>query len=206
VTTVERLIATASADQFGNSQNQQAVADLFDSISQNRDAFMCRSSLYSRAGTEYQKPADDDEGRQMSAKLQSLFGITSSTAGRRSLSTHPYARSRVYDLRNYTDKTQWGPFRDDGSMRVDWEMVESIMIVLGYSSGLCCRRFLHRFRPPWTNPFEGIVPDRSKIMLDYPLSLLKQPAVPLQLRDPYNVSGIWSRVRTHSINPCNQTH
>jgi hypothetical protein len=155
---------------------------------------MCRSSLYARAGTEYQKPTDDEEGRQMSAKLHSLFGITSSNVGRRSLSTHPHARSRVYDLRNYTDKTQWGPFRDDGSMRADWEMIESLMIVLGYSSGLCCRRFLHRFRPPWTNPFEGVIPDRSKIMLQYPMPLLKEPDVPLQLKDPYNVSGIWSRV------------
>ncbi len=188
------LVATASTDKLGVSLNQQVLSELFDSITQNRDAFMCRSSLYLRAGTTKQKPADNEEGRQLSAKLQCLFGITSTTGGRRSLSTHPYARSIVYDLRNYNDKTQWGPFRKDGSMRVDWEMIESIMIVLGYSSGLCCRRFLAKFRPPWTNPFEGVVPERAKILPQYPASLPMQFDVPLNLRDPYNVSGVWSRI------------
>lgn len=188
------LVATASADEFGVSHNQQVLASLFDSITQNRDAFMCRSSLYSRAGTDYQKPADDEEGRQMSAKLQCLFGITSTSGGRRSLSTHPYARSNVYDLRNYTDKTQWGPFRKDGSMKADWQMIESIMIVLGYSSGLCCRRFQAKFRPPWTDPFEGVIPERARIMPPYPASLPMELEVPMHLKDPYNVSGIWSRI------------
>ncbi|UPX20517.1 uncharacterized protein EKO05_0010746 [Ascochyta rabiei] len=193
-TTTLSLIATASTDELGVSYNQQVLAELFDSITQNRDAFMCRSSLYSRAGTDYQKPADNEQGRQSSAKLQCLFGITSTSGGRRSLSTHPYARSNVYDLRNYTDKTQWGPYRDDGSMRADWEMIESIMIVLGYSSGLCCRRFLAKFRPPWANPFEGVVPERAKIMPAYPTTLPMELDVPLTLKDPYNVSGVWSRI------------
>jgi hypothetical protein len=188
------LVATASTDKLGVSFNQQVLSELFDTITQNRDAFLCRSSLYSRAGTTNQKPWWDETGRQLSAKLQCLFGITSTTGGRRSLSTHPYARSNVYDLRNYTNKTQWGPFRDDGTMRVDWEMIESIMIVLGYSSGLCCRRFLAKFRPPWTNPFEGVVPERAKIMPQYPASLPMELDVPLNLRDPYNVSGVWSRI------------
>lgn len=88
----------------------------------------------------------------------------------------------------------WGPFRDDGSMRVDWEMIESLMIVLGYNSGLCCRRLIHRFRPPWTEPLEGVFPERAKIMPDYPPKLYLEPEVPLQLKDPYNVSGVWSRI------------
>ncbi|KAF2623484.1 hypothetical protein BU25DRAFT_349951 [Macroventuria anomochaeta] len=193
-TTALSLVATASTDKLGVSYNQQVLSELFDSIRQNQDAFMSCSSLYARTGTAYQKPADDEEGRQLSAKLQCLFGITSTAGGRRSLSTHPYARSNVYDLRNYTDKTQWGPFRDDGSMRIDWEMIESIMIVLGYSSGLCCRRFLAKFRPPWTNPFEGVVSERVTIMPHYPASLPVELDVPLNLRDPYNVSGVWSRI------------
>lgn len=155
---------------------------------------MCRSSLYSRAGTDNQKPADDEDGRQLSAKLHSLFGIPSSNIGRRVLSTHPYARSVVYDLRNYTDKTLWGPFRKDGSMKVDWEMIESLMIILGYNSGLCCRRFQPRFSPPWGDPLQGVVPERAKIMPEYPKNLLYEPDVPLKLKDPYNVTGLWSRV------------
>lgn len=155
---------------------------------------MCRSSLYSRSGKFIQKEAETEEDRQLSAKLHCLFGIPSNSAGRRVLSTHPYARSRVYDLRNYTDKTKWGPFLDDGSMRADWEMIESLMIVLGYNSGLCCRRFMHRFRPPWFEPLEGVFPERSKIMPQYPTALLSQPDIPLHLKDPYNISGVWSRV------------
>lgn len=88
----------------------------------------------------------------------------------------------------------WGPFRDDGSMRADWEMIESLMIVLGYNSGLCCRRFLHRFRPPWTDPLEGVLPERAKTLPAYPPKLYLEPDIPLQLKDPYNVSGVWSRV------------
>jgi hypothetical protein len=155
---------------------------------------MCRSSLYGRVGKSNHKQADNEEDRQLSAKLHCLFGIPSTNVGRRVLATHSWARSRVYDLRNYTDETRWGPFRDDGSMRVDWEMIESLMIVLGYNSGLCCRRFLHRFRPPWTEPLEGLLPDRANIMPGYPPKLYMQPDIPLQLKDPYNVSGVWSRV------------
>jgi hypothetical protein len=163
---------------------------------------MCRSSLFARAGKPTQKPADDDESRQLSAKLHSMFGIPSSNAGRRVLSTHASARSRVYDLRNYTDGTKWGPYRDDGSMRVDWEMIESLMIVLGYNSGLCCQRIPTRFRPPWTKPLEGVIPARAKIMPEYMPTLLKEPDIPLQLKDPYNVSGVWSRVSIEPMIHC----
>lgn len=48
------------------------------------------------------------------------------------LEIHPFARSRVYDLRRYRAANFWGPFMDDGSGRIDWEKVESIFIVLGY--------------------------------------------------------------------------
>lgn len=193
-TTVDSLIASASADEFGESRNQKLITQLFQHIQQNHDAFMCRSSLFGRVEKWNHRPVQDHEGRQLSAKLHCMFGIPATNAGRRVLQTHPYARSRVYDLRNYNEKTAWGPFRNDGSMRVDWEMVESIMVVLAYNSGLCCRRFLQRFRPPWSEPLEGVIPDRAKIMPEYPLKLLKQPDIPLQLKDPYNISGIWSRV------------
>jgi hypothetical protein len=156
---------------------------------------MYKSSLYSRAGTDLQTAGSTKEDRQLSAKLHCLYGIPITTpAGRRALSTHPYARSRVYDLRGYTDANEWGPFRDDGSMNVDWEMVESLMIVLGYNSGVCCRRFLHNFRAPWTKPFEGVVKDRSSVLPTYPLTLVAEPDIPLDLKDPYGISGVWSRI------------
>jgi len=163
-------------------------------MSQNLDAFMYKSSLYGRGGTEAQSQAKDAEDRQLSAKIHSHYGIPNTTIGRRVLSNHPYARSRVYDLRNYTDDNGWGPFRDDGSMRVDWESIESIMVLLGYNSGLCCRRFLARFRPPWLEPFEGVVPKKASMLPEYPLTLPMVPGIPLEMKDPYGVSGIWSRI------------
>jgi hypothetical protein len=188
---VSHIISTASTSPQGYSHNHEKITSHFLRISQNHNAFMCRSSLYERAGTDLQKPADTEDLRQLSAKLHCLFGIPSSNTGRRVLSAHPYARSRVYDLRNYTDQNVWGPFRDDGSMRVDWEMIESLMIILGYNSGLCCRRFQPRFNPPWSDVLGGIV---SPFPLRDPTKMLYEPDIPLAARDPYGVSGVWSRV------------
>ena len=173
------------------SQNKRILRALFES-SHNQNVIMCRSSLYERAGTESQVAADNEEDRQLSAKLHCLYGAPASTVGRRSLSTHPYARSRVYDLRNYTDNTKWGPFRDDGSMRVDWEHVESVMIVLAYNSSLCCRSNMPRFQPIWNQPFEGVVREVSGPK--YGWSIPMEPEIPLEMRDPYSISGLWSRV------------
>jgi hypothetical protein len=83
---------------------------------------------------------------------------------------------------------------DDNSYDTDWEMIESLMIILGYNSGLCCRRFQPRFSPPWARPLEGVIPERAKIPPEYPATLIYEPDVPLQLKDPYGVAGIWSRV------------
>lgn len=55
---------------------------------------------------------------------------------------HPYARSRVYDLRRYTHANMWGPFLDDGSQAVDWEKVQAIMIVLAYNLRIYTERRL----------------------------------------------------------------
>jgi len=79
-------------------------------------------------------------------------------------------------------------------MRVDWEMIESQMIILGYNSGLCCRRFQPQFSPPWVEPLQGIVPARAKTVPEFSPKLLYEPDVPLRLKDPYAVSGVWSRV------------
>jgi len=156
--------------------------------------FLYRSSLYGYAGTETQSAAFDEEDRQLSAKIHCLYGIPATTAGRRALSIHPYARSRVYDLRNYNHLNQWGPFLSDGSMRVDWETIETLMIDIGYNSGLCCPRFLPSFRAPWSRPFEGVVQERDSIQLDYPFPLLQEPEIPLDQKDPYGVSGVYSRI------------
>jgi hypothetical protein len=74
-------------------------------------------------------------------------------------------------------------------------MVESLMIILGYNSGLCCRRFVPRFEPPWNEVLEGVVPERGAVRVqDYPGRMVYEPDVPLRLRDPFGVEGVWSRV------------
>ncbi|KAF2795068.1 hypothetical protein K505DRAFT_18528 [Melanomma pulvis-pyrius CBS 109.77] len=188
--TIEGLIDTGN-EAHEDSLNRMQLKIWFHNA-QNLDAIMYRSSLYKSAGTDSQKAADTEEEQQLSAKLHCLYGTPANTLGRRSFSTHPYARSRVYDLRNYTDNTQWGPFREDGSMRVDWEMVESLMIVLGYNSSLCCRRNVPRTHPLWAQPFEGVIKDRS--CPKYEWSIPMEPEIPIEMRDPYDISGIWSRI------------
>lgn len=85
---------------------------------------------------------------------------------------------------------------DDGEFKVDWEMVESLMIVLGYNSGLCCRRFQPRFSPPWVKPMQGVVPDSEILKRRRELSggALWDEEKSLRERDPYNISGVWSRI------------
>lgn len=195
--TVNHLFKTGSEHQ-GKSLNRNELISLFSSP-QNADTFLHKSSLYGRAGTELQSQALDPETRQKSARLHCIHGIPSDTTGRRILSTHPFARSCVYDLRNYTRRSRWGPFRNDNSMRVDWEVIESIMIVLGYNNRLCSRRYMDRFTLPWSSPFANIFQDRfvslpSTTSTPPAPSLVLEPSLPLELQDPYNISGIWARV------------
>ncbi|KAI9670692.1 MAG: hypothetical protein M1831_005912 [Alyxoria varia] len=128
--------------------------------------------------------------------------------GRADEATDPLARARVYDLRNYSSQTFWGPFRDNGSGRVDWEMMESIMIVLGFNLKRFHLRTQARFPLWWNLPFDGA----------YPQSFADSPVKPtlenadaeaklseeereesskrreLAAKDPYGVTGIWMRV------------
>lgn len=46
---------------------------------------------------------------------------------------HPYARSRIYDLRKYNEENGWGPFKDAKTGEVDWERVLCIMVDLDYN-------------------------------------------------------------------------
>ncbi|KAF1953242.1 hypothetical protein CC80DRAFT_451327 [Byssothecium circinans] len=196
-TTVASLISTASESDTP-SLNITTLGTLLD-IPGNIDAFLLKSTLYTRLQDSYAKPSATsltDSERQLSAKIHCLHGIPSSTMGRRALNKHPYARSQVYDLRNYTDENVWGPYLSDGSMRVDWEMLEAIMVVLGYNSSLCCRRFLEQFRPPWSGTFEGVVRDERvrENLPEWRAEMLEQVDVPLSQRDPYGVEGVWSRI------------
>ena len=143
--------------------------------------------------------------RQLSAKLHCLYGIPiqevhrASSSQRYSLRSdtapvHPYARSRVYDMRQHTDASSWGPFSSDGTYNVDWEKMEAIMLCLHHNMKL----FAENREIPnpltiqkWDVPFVSAAP-YSFISGETKLPL--EPALPLQAQDPYNITGTWMRI------------
>ena len=132
------------------------------------------------------------EGRHLSAKLHCLYGIPIESTGRtRSSKTYPYACSKVYDLRNYTDKTMWGPFMEDGSGNVDWERVEAIMVVLGYNLRLFTANHQGMYKAIWARPLVESVPN-SYISYSVPRPSYRESELGMQ--DPYGISGTWMRI------------
>lgn len=207
------------------SLNIRLLADHFADAA-NIDALLCSSALFGRTGGEEQVPAATEELRQTSARLHCMYGVpidevparssfsvwrpdiqSSPSACTRLQSrprlTHTYARSKVYDLRQYTDATLWGPFRDDGTQRVDWEKVEAIMVVLGFNLRKFTERSDGRFPMIWDDPFIGASPKSfispppnagPKEDLDKDMLRIRELALDLNAQDPYGVTGTWMRV------------
>ncbi|KXH46654.1 F-box domain-containing protein [Colletotrichum salicis] len=188
------------------SRNAAALANIFRD-EPARVAFLCSSSIFDRArgdiarstssrrpqsssssaSSSQTNPNADDDLHQQSAKLHCLYGRPIFNFGRtRSSRVYPYAACKVYDMRQYTTRTKWGPFRDDDSGRVDWEKMEAIMIVLG--SNIKSQRLTAKvFSNLWEKPFAGswsgsYVPSPGRGIRD------------LDLEDPYGVAGTWLRV------------
>ncbi|KAI1207948.1 uncharacterized protein F4807DRAFT_160003 [Annulohypoxylon truncatum] len=199
--TVKSLLENAATDTERVRQTTHPVsrnAHLLSSIFKdetNQFAFLCRSYIFERArhgfsGQSYPAPQVD---HQQSAHLHCLYGVPMLYAHPESHRTRrsrmsPWACSKVYDLRQYTDNTNWGPFMDDSTDRVDWEKVEAIMIVIGSNLkklGLTkfpvCKNF-------WDLPFAGTWPGSYKA-----LPVVHEPE-PLDLQDPYGITGTWLRV------------
>ena len=166
--------------------------------------FRCQLNIPIEAASAYVS-RDRSRERQLSAKLHCLYGasidrirknaVTSSRYSLRSDTAlvHPYARSLVYDLRQHTDNTLWGPFLDDGSCDVDWEKMEAIMIVLDHSVKFSTGEH-HEFygmMEVQDKPFLGATPNS---FVSPPQTLPVQLALPLEAQDPYSVTGIWRRV------------
>ena len=143
--------------------------------------------------------------QQICAKLHCLYGvpidyitkdlISNSRYNLRykSLLIHPYVRSRVYDLRQHTDGSLWGPFTDDGSLDVDWEKLECLMLILNHNM----KRYSSRYSEPgddvpgWDQPFAGASPYSYK---SKPYDIPNEPLTPSESQDPYGVTGTWMRV------------
>ena len=147
--------------------------------------------------------------RQMSAKLHCLSGVPvqqihrnppvaisahNLRRERNKALIHPYARSRVYDLRQHTEASLWGPFFPDGRQNVDWEKIEAIMLILDHNMKLysCTHgRPDPLVVPKWDTPFEGAAPySYVSRKTDLPM----EPALPLEAQDPYNITGTWYRI------------
>ncbi|KAK0109673.1 hypothetical protein ONS95_002354 [Cadophora gregata] len=106
----------------------------------NLEAFLSQSVTFNRASlsphaaTHSHPPLPSLPHRQASAKLHVLYGKPILLPRRTHFNTpYPYAVSMVYDLRNYTEATMWGPYMGDGQASVDWEKLEAVMLVLGHN-------------------------------------------------------------------------
>ena len=155
---------------------------------------------------DHSTPRKEIDSQQLSAKLHCHYGIPIQEVHRASTKSqrytlrndtapiHPYARSRVYDLRQHTEASLWGPFFDDGSQDVDWEKVESIMLILHHNITLFAQS--HEVAdalaiPDWSKPFHGAIPySYLSKKVDIPM----EPKLPLEARDPYGITGTWMRV------------
>lgn len=78
------------------------------------EPFLCRSFLFQRAKAptrEFPFPKQPpSEERQMSAKLHCLYGdMVLNWSRTRASRTYPFAASKVYDIRECTPRTRWGP-------------------------------------------------------------------------------------------------
>ncbi|KAF7562514.1 hypothetical protein G7046_g1626 [Stylonectria norvegica] len=204
--TVTRLLKNASPSgeeqdwptTYLPSHNAALVTQLFESDS-TIEAFLQRSFLFERVRNEVHHPIRFDgvpkEVHQQSAKLHCLYGKPILNVGRlRSKRTYPYACSKVYDLRQYTTRTMWGPFMNDDTDRVDWEKVEAILIVLGHNINKTWSDTLG-FRDVWDNPFCGSWSGSHDASSRGAAAILwRTVSAPLDAKDPYGVTGTWYRV------------
>ncbi|KAI1365646.1 hypothetical protein F5Y08DRAFT_169289 [Xylaria arbuscula] len=210
-----------SATNICQSRNADILTDIFSAES-NQEAFLCRSFIYERARAEFHArdirywhgPPKPDH--QKSAHLHCLYGVpllfAYPSARRRTRTNlmHPFACSKVYDLRQYTEQSKWGPFMSDGTMRVDWEKVEAILLVLGdnmtnmtnfnlsvlpVADTFCTVPFAGTWAHSWRNNALG-----SSLLceLEVPSSSPSSSSAPSssspELIDPYGIAGVWLRV------------
>jgi hypothetical protein len=186
--TVVDFLRTAAPDQ--GSRNVALLSELSED-ERNREFLFCNSELFQRSRGSSRTERFIE--RQLSAKLHCLYGVPIEATGRtRSSRTYPYACSTVYDLRNYTYNTIWGPYLDDGTLFVDWEKIEAIMVVIGHNLRMFSERTRNNiYESIWSKPFAAAVPN-SYVSLSAPK--IDDIAPPPDVMDPFNVTGTYLRV------------
>ncbi|KAK8163200.1 hypothetical protein BC567DRAFT_232959 [Phyllosticta citribraziliensis] len=185
----------------------------------NYHSLLCESALFRDSDFFRDMPTRSLSARakfdQLSAKLLVLHGVYCEckehgyceTAGFPHLDA--YARSRVYDLRQWHEGNSWGPFMDDSSKRVDWVKMSCIMMVLLSQQRRYCKSLGSSHLPIWHLPFAGAVPN-TYVDLDggiapaqilpepkssHPAArMLKEPELSLDELDPYGITGTWFRI------------
>jgi hypothetical protein len=212
VPSIQKLLSTTPAD-FQTSRNISFLTETFEDpgseyddygefYNENIRAILQSSTLYDWAASDlsaqddlkspFPKPLDSTS--QLSAKLHCLHGYPSFFFGRM-IEIHPYARSLVYDLRQYTTATLWGPFLPDGAASVDWEKMEAIMIIISHNLDSFVGASIHAtfdksLYDVWRLPFAGAY---ANSFLSKPSILPMEPPLPLDAQDPYGVTGTWLR-------------
>ena len=165
----------------------------------NREEYLEKSSIFPPREIDVLEVASETtyEERQLSARLHVLSGIyhdadeTESCASN-AHAVHPYARSRVYDLRRCKPGNFWGPFTSDGSQNIDWERLQATMIDLSYNLRELCAKTDGRLNLLRETPFEGL---GANSYVSQPLTSSKKQAENLlDADDPYGISGTWMRI------------
>jgi F-box associated protein len=214
----EKAIDLALGASRGNdSKNLQLLKALFDSSDSNSNIFVLGSRLYEMTNRR-RKANVPPERSQLIAHLHCLHGVrtvkplSDDMNSAYPLRAHPYARSIIYDLDNYTQENKWGPFSDSGDMSVDWEKVEAIMIDLAYNLNLYDDHTNSLKSDMRCLAFEGVQPNSYKSVTtgesdvesvsdtsSWSASreadpLPQQVNLALDARDPYGITGTWERV------------
>ncbi|MCJ1324699.1 hypothetical protein MMC10_001361 [Thelotrema lepadinum] len=159
---IQQILSNGSPVDDETSRNLIQLRRFFDETTypSNLKTYMCNSALFDRARGSTPILRSSSSRQRLSAKLHCIHGSTiKSTELASGEDVYPYAASVVYDLRNYTPETLWGPFLPDGSENVDWEMMEAILIVLSHNLRIC--RIYHNplIEPLWSRPFGGMIPN-----------------------------------------------
>ena len=191
----DNLLEDAPTD-WKKSSNVAFLTELMNRPD-NQSQLMSRSSLFRNAGHFDVFPADTEEERQLSAKLNVFYGVpfepSEEDVKKHVVNPiHPYARSRVYDLRRYKEGNLWGPFMDDGSHRVDWEKMQAVMVLLGYNLQVLSDRTDGQLSLVRDTPFEGLGAN-SYVSRSLTCTQKAEPT-PFDADDPYGVSGTWMRI------------
>ncbi|KAL1311843.1 hypothetical protein AAFC00_001918 [Neodothiora populina] len=210
---VDAFLAASSLFKHAGSSTQKPAAT--EALRQVSAQLHCLYGVPIDCPSSSSYLRDDIEGRTSHRALSPARPSNLECEGRRtrsqmiSIPTNSYARSKVYDLRQYSAGSFWGPFKSDGTQDVDWEKMEAIMVVLGYNLRMFLERAQFEIDPMWEKPWIGAQKDSYVSQPDscfdrtaVNVEKFRAPSITAGLDeqrrldelDPYGISGTWMRV------------